>query len=900
MLATAARADDNPRDLFGIGKDKKPAEKPACDDAKTLGCATARDDFDRVSPYALRTWLPSTYLLKLPVADLRADSVAHYGVGASRDEAGVTFGGASGLENRWTIEGAPADSPRTGGVETRVPLTFTEGILTQAGGFAARDRTSTGGTIDVQLRRGTATHQVWAHVWGSVNAEATRRPFAIGSYQFRRLFVDAGPDTSASVVATGPLPAIAGGKTWYAAGVAPSLAFTDFEWSAKRLLDRDQDGRYDGYPLTTELEDLEDTSERTLDYIVPVMARAGWDRGPHSLDLTLIGHSNRDTTMLANATLAAAGIDRIGYVADGIATWRGKWKRTHARAQLAWHRSVRNERAHDRAAGERAQFLSAYIPAKLTDDPAIVAPCYDRDPDAPIPNEPADDFPRVANCPVPFGYFASGGTGLMTDTVGDRPSITADITHAVDKHVVRAGATLEDTRLVLDSRFSGGYLDRSLFPGFDDGNISGPPHIDRQRFYQQGECTSHTILDPVTFCNYQPDQTLTYRTRYTAAYLEDTYELTPHIRANAGVRWELMWVGTELHLSNQWAPRLGLAWELLDGTSPRCPECTSRAWASMGRSFVYLPGGLGPTVIRRNSTARDVEFGLGPSRNIDDGGVFPVADGIQPAAQDEVTAGLEFGVPKLARLTGWVQGRTLRRGYETVQYPSSAYAFDNPGRQGEEPATRDSVLVAVEAMFAPSPKLTFRASYLYGRTVGSWTGPYDPRQGGVLYDGSDWNSVTGNITGRLPNDAGHRAAFELERRGTVGPVEIAVATRLTTQSGRPRNLLADGDNGVVYLLQRGSEGRGELISQANVRIAARYRRTDITLDIFNLFDHRTPTSTDDVYASGDVRPIDGGTREDLVFANTEDGSPIRRRTAYGLPFAYQSPIAVTLGIHQTF
>jgi len=124
--------------------------------------------------------------------------------------------------------------------------------------------------------------------------------------------------------------------------------------------------------------------------------------------------------------------------------------------------------------------------------------------------------------------------------------------------------------------------------------------------------------------------------------------------------------------------------------------------------------------------------------------------------------------------------------------------------------------------------------------------------------------------------------------------------RLTTQSGRARSVLADGDSGIIYLLQRGDEPRGELISQVNVRLAARWRRTDITLDIFNLFDRRTPTNLDEVYTSGDVRPIRGGTQEDLVWARTEGGSPIRRRTAYGLPFAYQSPIAVTLGVHQTF
>lgn len=888
LLAAAAHAE-NPRDLFGLGKDKPAAEPARCDDAKTLGCAFAEDDLDPVSPYAVRTWLPASYLLKLPVADARVDAVAHYATGASRDEAGPAFGGATGLENRWTIEGAPTESARTGGFETRVPLTFTQGILVTAGGFAARDRASTGGTIDIELRRGTKTHEVEAYAWGGVSADTTRRPIPDSSFQLRRLAVDAGPEASASVVATGPLPGVAGGTAWYAAGIAPALALTEFSWSAKRLVDADGDGIPDGFPGVIALEPIEDTSERTLDYLVPMMARVGWERGPHAVELTLIGHANRDSAFLANATEQAAGIDRIGYVADGIATWRGRWKRTRARAQAAWHRSVRNERAHDPAAASLPQLLTAYVPMELVEDPALAAACYDRDPDAPIPGEPDDPYPRIPNCPIPFGFFASGGAGLLTDAVGDHPTVTADLAHQRGRHVLRAGATLEDTRQVLTSRFTGNFVDRSLFPD----------HIDRQRFYA-GECSSFTILENPTFCNYTYEQALHYRTRYTAAYVEDTFAVSPKLQANAGLRWELMWVGPALHLSRQWAPRLGVAWELLDGDSPRCPECTARWWASMGRSFVYLPAGLGVTTIRRNATARDIEFGLGPSRAINPGNVFTIADGIAPAAQDEVTTGIELGVPKLLRLVGWVQGRTLRRGYETVTYPSGVSAFDNPGRHGEEPATRDSLVVAAEAMIAPSPRMTFRATYLYGRTVGSWAGPFDPRQGTNFYNNQDWDSVTGNIVGRLPTDAGHRVAFELERHGRAGGIELGAAARLTASSGRPRNLLAAGDTGIIYLLQRGSEGRGEVVSQVNLRLRARWRDTDLTLDIFNLFDRRTPTNLDEVYAGGDIRPISGGTHEDLVWAKTETGSPIRRRSAYGLPFAYQAPIAATLGIHRAF
>src|SRR5262249_2752343 len=144
-------------DLFG---DQRPKPPPSCDDGRDFGCVAATNPLVALAPFALSQWLPAKYLLGLPVADLTHDQVAGYAAGAGRDEAGPTFGGATGLENRWTIDGAPADDIKTGGVGTRLPLIFLDGIRVQAGGFAARDRTSTGGTIDAQLIGGSDHHEI--------------------------------------------------------------------------------------------------------------------------------------------------------------------------------------------------------------------------------------------------------------------------------------------------------------------------------------------------------------------------------------------------------------------------------------------------------------------------------------------------------------------------------------------------------------------------------------------------------------------------------------------------------------------------------------------------------------------------------------------------------------------
>jgi len=745
----------------------------------------------------------------------------------------------------------------------------------QAGGFAARDRTSTGGTIDAQLKTGTKTHELEAYVWSGVTAPGRARPIQPFDYQLRYLAVDAGPELDASVVATGPLRSIRGGRTWYAAGVAPSLQRTEFAWTAARLVDVDGDGIPDNANGQFTLEAIEDTAAHTLDYIVPYMARAGWRRGPHELVLTGVGHIAHDNFMFANATEQAAGRDRMNYLADGIATWRGRWHATHARVQLAWHHSALIETAHDDRAANKAQLQGAYI-GELRDDPTLATACSDAG---------DDPYPDIPNCPIPAGFFRSGGAGLLTDFIGDRPTATADVTHLRGPHTLRAGATLEDTRLVTRASYTGGELRSTLFPG----------HLDHARFF-----TGFCDPAPGGDCNVVGESELTYRTRYSAAYVEDTFALSPELHANGGVRWELMWVGTRLHFSNELAPRVGLTWTRGTG-APQSPQ--QRLWASMGRSHVMLPAGMGPILIARDKVVHDIDLGATPLRDTDSGAVYDIAPGIEPAAQDEFTVGYEIGIAGIAHATAWWQRRSLRRGYENVLGDPDTFAgvFDNPGRDGRQPATRETSILAAEVAVAASTRMQLRAGVLIGRATGSWTGPFDPRQGAVLYAGTEYDLDATNLVGPLPTDPGSRAFFEFERRGHLAGIEVAAATRLTVQSGKPRDVLADSSElGTIYLLPRGADGREQMLSQANVRLAARWRETDITLDVFDVFDRRIPTATNPIYATGGVAPIVNGTAEDLVFLSDTAGRPAQRDPGFRYPLAYQPPLSALLGIHRAF
>jgi len=865
LHAGPARADD-PREVFGLSKQPAPSALPDCGDGLAFNCAVATDPLDDATPYALATWLPAAALLRLPVGDATHDRVASFALGAGGDGAGPGFGGATGLENRWTIDGAPADDPRTGAAGTRIPLAFLAGMMVRAGGASARDRTSTGGAIDARLRRGTADHVVWVEVWGQLARAPSEPATARGSYAVRRLSVAPGPALTASLVATGPLGepgGVLGGTAWYAAGLAPSLAATDHTWHAARKVDANGDGVPDGFPGDLALAPIDRTSARTLDYAVPVMARAGLDAGPHHLELTVIGEVERGSQFLANATPPAAGIDRRTTAGDAIATWRGSWARTHVRVQLAWHRSSQVDAAHDGGAAGLPQLVSGYVPAALADDPALAAACSD--------GGAMDPAIAIVNCPVPSGGFASGGAGRLTRSVGHRPSATVDLAHRLGDHVARAGATFEITRLATTSSFTGGELDISPSPG----------ELTRRRFFA-GDCAGA----PGEPCDYASASRLGYNTSYAAAYAEDTFAVSPRLSIDAGLRWELMSVGP-LRFSHELAPRVGVVWDPLGAGQ-------SRLWASYGRTFAMLPAGLGQTVIGRDPTVDDTT-GAAAGRAIDPGAAFRVISGVDPIVQDEVAAGAEVALVGALRATLWGQGRWLRHGLETT--PAG---FGNPGDGGDPAATRETELVAFALEMRKLDTTAIRAGVSWGRTVGTWAGPYDPRQGANQLQGSDWDTGGANLSGRLPTDAGGRAFVEAERRGTLSGIAVSIATRLTVGSGTPRSVLAATDAGVVALLPRGAAGRNPVIAEADVRLAARWRGVTATLDIFNLFDRRAPTALDESYTGDAVRPIAGGSYEDLVFLKTATGQVARRQTAFQLPTAFQPPLAIAFGLHKAF
>jgi hypothetical protein len=891
VVAHAATASAQPvqskeesDDLFGFGDKDAPAALD-CSDGTAFGCVLATDPLEaRTSPFALTSILTPARWRDLAVADAEHEQIMPFALGASRDDGGIFFSGATGLENRWLVEGAPTESVRTGGIETRVPVAFIESITVSAGGFAAADRAATGGVADVALIRGGAKHAVTAEVWASAaTGRADLPPIPLRFSPVTGTTADP-LAISLAVTATGPIARVAGARLWYAAGARPLLRDDALTRDTRRLVDLDADGRpdvdLDNIPIT---EPIDHRTFGELAFTIPMLARVGAERGPHAIALTGLITPYRDTRYFNAATESASGIRRTGLIVDAIGAWHGTWARTRARVIASWHRSHYHEdpRTGDANAVQR---LTTFIPgvAELPDDPDLANACADG-------IATGDPYPLITNCPT-GSFFAHGGAGLLFGETADRTALVADVAHQRGRHTLSAGVVAEDSRLITRRRYTGGMQIRSLFGGFTD----------TIRF---AAITDGPGSEP---CDDDPDETdrcvpiehssTRFRTRQLAAYLQDEWRPRADYAFSGGVRWESMELGNAFAFRDQIAPRVGFAWDPWGGG-------TSRVFAGFGRTFAMIPAGMGETVLPRPVTIRDLELNGTPDRVYDDGsprvGIDP---DLSPMLAEELVAGVQLAPRAALRWTLWSQARWLRRGLDDRLDPAAGtLALTNPI---DPSATRRSMMVATELATDPGAKLSIRVQYQYARSAGASTGAFDPRDGATLYTGDAYDSAAdgGNLWGGLPSDLRHRAAVEGIARIRIGSVPIVVGLRALVATGRPLDAYGLSGSGDVLLLPRGGAGRLGVVTTTNVHLAAALGHgIDVVADVFNLFDRQRATAVDELYTGDDVLPVIGGSPEDLVFLKADDdGTPVRRARGYGTPLARQPPLSAAIGVRARF
>lgn len=881
-LRSTAHADD-PFDLFDMREEEEEPEDEvvSCDgDEPAWPCVIRADGEPAAAPAEVRESIDRRDLWELGAGDVGHPAAAARALGVwLESDGGIALAGATSLEHRWTVEGFPIDALNNGGAETRIPIAFLETIEVITGGVPASARASTGAIIDARLRGPREEGDVAVRVWTGASAPA--RPLRPVPDVFDPLTLELDDPVAIGAVATGGGPVEVGrfDREWIFLGGSMSLHDDGAERVSHRLRDVDGDGLYDRADDGTLVTDVIDRQRRG-GLVAPNLAmllRLGGGEGVHDLAATVLAGFSLGSRMSGDGTAAATTAIRTQLTGDAFATWTSRWPRTELTVTAGWHRAARRESASEAGAGDQRLIGTPFIPraSDVPEDATYAVACTDS-------ADPAEDpFPTVLNCPVPTGYYLRGGIGQLVDLVSDRPAVTAELARrfrAAGRHRAAAGVTGEDARWVVDRRWSGGAIERRL-------------SVDAILTYRLVELEGPDLDDDCgdVACNWLGVATETYRTRYLAAWLEDSWQPARGLTVQAGLRWESMEVGDAVRFTDQLAPRVGVA---LDPTG----RGLGRVFAAWSRLHPALPAGLGIHVADEPALYTRLDLPTGPTHVIDPNQGVAIADDLRAPVVDELVAGAEWVVAERLQVGALIRQRSLRHGMEVV-----AGTLDNPGdvAGGPLPVRRDSRDLQVWFGNAPDARVHVRVGWVRSRQRGSWPGPFDPIEGVTLYE-SSFEGAAGNDHGKLPLDLPHRLIAESVIAGSRAGYDLTLGLRFEIASGRPVGALA-GPDGEVRLLPRGSAGRMPTTSTAMLHVAARRGRFELALDVVDVFDRRAPAAVDERWTTAeDVLPIEGGSEADLIWARDLDGRRVAPNPGYGMATRYRAPLAGRLSLSATF
>src|SRR5262249_5424384 len=195
-------------------------------------------------------------------------------------------------------------------------------------------------------------------------------------------------------------------------------------------------------------------------------------------------------------------------------------------------------------------------------------------------------------------------------------------------------------------------------------------------------------------------------------------------------------------------------------------------------------------------------------------------------------------------------------------------------RESDKPK-RDYNAFQVTAAKRFSRNFMVQGSYTYSVLKGNYPGLFQPDTTQLdpnLTSQYDLFELLGNRQGLLPADSTHQVkvdgyyTFDLQKSG-----RITTGVRLRAQSRRPVQALRQHPpSGRLesFLLPRGTSGRPDFQTQADLHLAYARKLGDVDLEVyfelFNVLNTQTQTAVDNEFTLDFVHPIIGGDQNDLV------------------------------------
>jgi outer membrane receptor protein involved in Fe transport len=442
------------------------------------------------------------------------------------------------------------------------------------------------------------------------------------------------------------------------------------------------------------------------------------------------------------------------------------------------------------------------------------------------------------------------------------------------------------------------------------------------------------FADAVTCAAWQLAQTVDNppTTHNIGLFAQDSWKVLKNLTVNAGVRYEEQRLlnaegATTIAITGEWSPRLGIVWDPANNGR-------SKVYGSFGRYYSTIPQDIQTRALGNEYTAFAYQYDapssipnplgdFGSTVNMQGGEL--TQENLKGMYQDEAIAGVEYEVFK-----GWSLGvkgiykklgRTIedrcdlldsRIGLESyvtagalttcaLVNPGDDSALQvikdptNPACQGPDPAVLSGNCPSINpSRYYRGVELTANhrfannfytaVSYVYSKLEGNYSGNFSQTRETGQSDPNinadfDYIDLTPNNYGRLRNDRTHQFKFT----GTYAfPFGLVTSANAAFASGRPMSARSYGRPGYGeehYIISRGSYD--QLPSTYNVDLHLEYgiRLGSVSItpvvDIFNVTNVQTVISRDEVFcnsASGCAAHVDANGKvipsSDPLYAST--------------------------------
>ncbi|HYO67995.1 MAG TPA: TonB-dependent receptor [Archangium sp.] len=869
------------------------------------------------------------------------ESLAELAPGAHADTYGVSISGATSPENQYVLDGVSVNDPGFGINGSQLSMEFIREVNVISGGYLPEYGRATGGVLNAVTKSGS--NEFHGSVFGNLSPGALASPGA----ELRRT---AGTVSGRSFLWNqGDFGADLGGpilkdKLWFYLGVAPSFSrfrlernLNAIELGADGQPQRDENGlvRTQRIPGSQRFYFAD---SRTMQYIGKLTYLVNAN---HNLTVSLSGtpsssggpgrfsvsdRTGSAETDLINGLPGSIATQKVNNSMDASLKWASSFwdKRLLLDATLGWHHQDVATRASDGTRAGRMEGLAGTPYVYWQRSPAHSVLEFEQLADPSACGSTAEEARK--RCPVQA--YSTGGPARLSEASMDRFQgrlMGTLLLKAAGEHILKAGMDVDRSSFDHVRAHGGGNMvseseDGSYFQDFHQyGYLIGPDQV-RVLDYLHSVSHSDTV----------------------GAFVQDSWSVLDLATLNVGVRYDAQTlVGNGkvgLILANQWSPRLGV---IMDPTR----EGRSKLFANFARYYEAVPldlvdrslsgepqvrshmdssrcNPLEPGQIKGACNSDDVRIPfrdpLDPSRRWQTvGSGFTLVDpGIQPQSVDELVLGGEYEVLPQARAGLSYTRRTLNMVIEDMSRDGGlSYFVGNPGYGFAEKFIKprreyDAVTVYFQRNF--SDGWMAQASYTWSSLRGNFEGLFRSDSGQLdpnINSDFDLISLLPNRDGPLPADRTHQLkVFGSREFNLTRDVSVNLGLSYRGNSGTPFSYLGAHElygPGEAYVLPRGTAGRLPWVHRVDSRVALSWKfskdvAAQVSLDVFNLLDLRSPTAYDQQYTYAAIRPIENGSESDLKSLVDVKGRPVTVNPNFGKPLAYQAPRSLRLGMRLFF